>query len=416
MQQFGREIRNPHLDPKLEEELLSSAYLTNPYPIYARMPHAPSLVWSGAFRCWFLTGYDDVVWASREAKLGVCERVPALLSELSGADRERAQPIVDHYGATMAFWDGARHRTVRALFHKRFTATALEGLRSAIEGFASKYLDAVGQDEMDMMSDFANLLPVDVIGHMLGIPPLDRAQFGPWSNAVLAFSQTGRVTPDLTDAAVIGLSEMRRYIQGVIDDRTQRPKDDFISWLVAQEHALSNDEVLANCLQLYMAGFATTRLFLGNAFLALFRNPDQLMKLRENLGLMEVAVEELLRYSTSFQRAWRVAEDDVEHQGCVIRKGDQVYPLVGAANHDPGRFAQPGVLNIERKKNRHLSFGTGVHVCLGADLARLEAAVAIDAFLRRFPKATHIEERVVWGTQPAGSNLGTLLSLPVRLG
>ncbi len=415
MREVHETARDLRLDPDLEQELLSPAYLSNPYPIYARMPHDPSVVWSEAFRCWFLTGYDDVLWAVREPKLTVRQRIPALVAGLAEEDRERAQPLIDHYAASMAFWDGPRHRTVRALFQGPFSAAAVEVLRPAIQGFVDAYLDAAGPDEIDLMPELASFLPIDVIGKMLGVPSPDRAQFGPWSESILEFSATGRTTRALTEAAVQGLSEMRRYLQGVIDERGRQPQDDFISWLIAQEHTLTDDEVLANCVQLYMAGHATTRTFMGNAFLALFRHPDQLQKLRERPQLIKGAVEELLRYSTSFQRAWRVADEDVEYQGCVIREGDPVYPLVAAANHDPAKFVHPDVLDIEGKRKPHMSFGRGIHFCLGADLARLEAAVAITTFLRRFPKARHVEERVVWGTHPPGSTLGTLHSLPVRL-
>jgi len=212
---------------------------------------------------------------------------------------------------------------------------------------------------------------------------------------------------------------MRAYLRDLIEERARQPRDDLAGWFVEQSRpgeTLTRDEVVANCVMLYTAGHATTSALLGNAFLALFRHPGQLRRLREDPGSIDTAVEELLRYATSVQRAWRVAATDVEYGGCVIHEGDPVYPLLGAANHDPARFEQPEELDLERQKNRQMAFGQGIHFCLGAGLARLETAIAIDTFLRRYPNATHVEEDVAWDAHMGlGSSLSTLISLPVRL-
>jgi cytochrome P450 len=410
--------RSPRLSQELEEALLSPEYLADPYPIYAQMPRDPSLAWSEAFRSWIVTSYEDVVWATREPKLIVHERMPTLLSQLPAEERARAQPIVDHYARTLAFTDPPRHKEVRALLQTKFSAAAVEPLRPRVRELVDSFLDTAGPEEFDVTTQLAFPLPVDVIGEILGVPRQDRAQFRPWTDRIMGLFQTGRAETESVAAGLESLGDMRSYLKGVIDDRTRRPQDDLISWLVANSgpgQVLTEDEVIANCVMFYTAGHATTSALIANAFLALFRNPDELQKLRDDPTLIRHAVEELIRYATSVQRAWRVAGEDVEYRGCVIRKGDPVYPLVGAANHDRDRFEHPETLDVERANVRHLAFGLGIHFCLGADLARLETAVAIEAFLARFPRAEFFEERLVWGGQRAGSSLGTLLSLPVRI-
>ena len=170
--------------------------------------------------------------------------------------------------------------------------------------------------------------------------------------------------------------------------------------------------MLANCVTLYTAGHETTSGFIGNAFLALFRHPDQLQRLRDDAELISDAVEELLRYDTSVQKAWRLATEDVEISGVIIPAGDRVSALVAAANRDPRHFEDPDRLDIGRKIDRHLAFGHGTHFCLGAMLARLEAVVAITAYLRRFPSPRCAEDGLVWGRD---LSFRSLLALPVRV-
>lgn len=420
MKPAGRAARSPRLSAELDQALRSRDYLVDPYPIYARLrEEAPPVAWSESFRAWLLMRYDDVLWATRDPRLVVSPRMPTLLAQLPEADRVRASPIVDHYAATLAFTDPPRHAVIRALMQKVFAANAIAALGPSIQALVDSYLDAAEMDVFDIVPQLALRLPVDVIGELLGVPSPDRAQFRPWTDDILGIFSTGRVAPDQANAGLASLAEMRTYLLDLIRERALEPRDDLVSWFVEQARpggTLSRDEILANCVMLYTAGHATTSGLLSNAFLALFRHPEQLRCLRENPRSIETAVEELLRYGTSVQRAWRVAATEIEYQGCVILKGDTVYPLLGSANHDPLRFNQPEELNLGRQNNRQMAFGQGIHFCLGAGLARLEAAIAINAFLRRFPNATHIEEKVAWDDHMGlGSTVSTLVSLPVQL-
>ena len=422
--------RHPPVTPDADAALLSPEYLVDPYPIYARLRREPPIAWSEALNGWIVTRYADVRSAMREPRLSAHGRMPAFLAQLPDEGRAAAAQFSDHYESTLPFMEGSRHKTLRTLLQDAFSAAAAEALRADIEQLAHSFLDAAEGDEFDLMAQYAKPFPVHVMGNMLGVPPPDRVQFIPWTDQIIAVFSTGRVTTDVMEAGRQALVEMRSYLSDLIAERRRQPKEDLISWLVANSSyrsamkeansepvgVLTAEEVLANCVTLYTAGHASTSGLIGKAFLALFRHPGQLQRLRDHPELIDNAVEEFLRYDTSVQRAWRVAPDDVEVRGCPVRRGDAVHMVLGAANHDPAQFKEPDSFDIERQNNRHLAFGHGVHLCLGAALARLETAIAVNTFLQRFPKAELAEEAVSWGTHLGyATSLGALQSLPVRL-
>ena len=422
--------RHPPVTPDADAALLSPEYLVDPYPIYARLRREPPIAWSEALNGWIVTRYADVRSAMREPRLSAHGRMPAFLAQLPDEGRAAAAQFSDHYESTLPFMEGSRHKTLRTLLQDAFSAAAAEALRADIEQLADSFLDAAEGDEFDLMAQYAKPFPVHVMGNILGVPPPDRTQFIPWTDQIIAVFSTGRVTTDVMEAGRQALVEMRSYLSDLIAERRRQPKEDLISWLVANSSyrsamkeanselvgVLTAEEVLANCVTLYTAGHASTSGLIGKAFLALFRHPGQLQRLRDHPDLIDNAVEEFLRYDTSVQRAWRVAPDDVEVGKCPVRRGDAVHMVLGAANHDPAQFKEPDSFDIERQNNRHLAFGHGVHLCLGAALARLETAIAVNTFLQRFPKAELAEEAVSWGTHLGyATSLGALQSLPVRL-
>ena len=422
--------RHPPVTPDADAALLSPRYLVDPYPIYARLRREPPIAWSEALNGWIVTRYADVRSAMREPRLSAHGRMPAFLAQLPDEGRAAAAQFSDHYESTLPFMEGSRHKTLRTLLQDAFSAAAAEALRADIEQLADSFLDAAEGDEFDLMAQYAKPFPVHVMGNILGVPPPDRTQFIPWTDQIIAVFSTGRVTTDVMEAGRQALVEMRSYLSDLIAERRRQPKEDLISWLVANSSyrsamkeanselvgVLTAEEVLANCVTLYTAGHASTSGLIGKAFLALFRHPGQLQRLRDHPDLIDNAVEEFLRYDTSVQRAWRVAPDDVEVGKCPVRRGDAVHMVLGAANHDPAQFKEPDSFDIERQNNRHLAFGHGVHLCLGAALARLETAIAVNTFLQRFPKAELAEEAVSWGTHLGyATSLGALQSLPVRL-
>ena len=285
-----------------------------------------------------------------------------------------------------------------------------------MQAYVDGFLDDVGGDRMDVIADLAAPLPVNVIGMMLGIPEADRAQFRPWTERVFAIFSSGTAVPETVAAGRECLEEMRSYLGALINERRRDPQDDLISRFVGISEAgetLTNDDVLTNCVTLYTAGHETTTGAIGNSLFALLRHAEQLERLRREPSLIDVGIDELMRYDASLQRGWRIAASDVERGGVMIRAGDMVSPMIGAANRDPEQFESPYLLDLARRPNRHLTFGQGMHYCVGAMLAEMEVTVAISTLISRFRTIEAIEDEIVWG---ADMTFRSMRSLPVRVG
>jgi cytochrome P450 len=408
--------RVPTVPPELDAELVSDQFLADPYPTYRRLRVEAPVAWSESQHGWILTRYDDIMFALKDARMSNAGRMRALLEPLADGDPWSAELIADHYDSTLPFMNPPRHTGVKTTLQKAFTTKAVAALRPDVEGLVEALVDGMDGDAHDLMTQLATLLPINVIGKMLGVPAPYRAQFRPWTNRIFAIFSGGLPTPETVRLGAQSLFEMRTYLRGLIDERRRDPRQDLVSELIQMSEAegspLTDEVVLANCVTLYTAGHETTSGFIGNAFLALFRHPGQLRRLQADPELVPGAVEELLRYDSSVSKAWRLATEDVEIAGVTIPAGDRVSAMVAAANRDPGHFPDPDRLDIGRKIDRHLAFGHGTHFCLGAMLARLEAAAAITIYQRRFPNARHVEEALVWGRDVS---FRSLLALPVRV-
>lgn len=416
MSTVGAPARVPSVPPELELELVSDAFLADPYPTYGRLRAQAPIAWSEVQYSWVLTRYDDIMTALKDPRMSNAGRMRALLEPHRAADPWSVDLVADHYDSTLPFMNPPRHTGIKTPLQKPFTNRSVQSLRPDVEGLVDELLDEMAGSSHDLMTQFATLLPINVIGSMLGVPASDRAQFRPWTSRIFAIFSGGMPTLERVQTGAQSLFEMRAYLRALIEERRREPRDDLVSELIALSAAdgspMTDEVVLANCVTLYTAGHETTSGFIGNAFLALFRHPGDLQRLRDDPELIPAAVEELLRYDTSVQKAWRLATEDVEISGVTIPAGDRVSALVAAANRDPDHFTDPDRLDIGRKIDRHLAFGHGTHFCLGAMLARLETVVAITAYLPRFPRARHDEDGLVWGRDVS---FRSLLELPIRV-
>jgi cytochrome P450 len=284
--------------------------------------------------------------------------------------------------------DPPDHTRLRGLVNRAFTPRVVEQLRPRIQQIVDELLDvAAAGGEMDLVRDLAYPLPVTVIAELLGVPAEDRDRLKRWSDELTVVIDpigSGRSV----ESAAGAYAELSAYFEAVFEDRRLRPRDDLVSALVAAEQEgerLRGAELLALCALILGAGHETTTNLIGNAVLALLRHPGERKRLQDDPSLMESAVEEFLRYDSPVQATDRVASEDCEIGGQRIEAGRFVAVLIGAANRDPARFPEPDRLELGRADNRHLSFGQGVHYCLGAGLARVEAEIAIGSLLRRFP-------------------------------
>ncbi len=384
-----------------EIDLADPQFRVDPYPVYARLrDQAPvCLARAGFFgRAWLLTRYDDVASALRDERFTKDYRkVRRPVVQLLGL----FGPLNRHMLST----DQPDHIRLRALVQKAFTARLVEDLRPRIESLAEELLDRVAaHGQMDVVTDFAQPLPITIIAGMLGVPVSDRDRFQRWTAAFVEFGGLLSIF-----RAVPNGWALLRYIRGLVRSRREHPEDDLISALVAAEEAgdkLSEDELLAMVGLLLLAGFETTVNLIGNGTLALLENPAALKKLRADPALMPSAVEELLRFDSPIKLATpRWALCDVTIAGVKIPQDAGLAIAIASANRDPQQFDHPDSLDLAREPNRHLSLGQGIHYCLGAPLARLEAQIAFTALLRRFPELRLAVPR---------SSLAWRKSLPLR--
>jgi cytochrome P450 len=360
---------------------LSPRVYLNPYPKYAELRAKAPLHWSPLLEAWVATCYADVDAILRDQK------------RFSNDPRQRqrtrtARTTIDNPGGqSMLFVDPPEHTRLRALVNKAFTPQAIAALTPRIQAIVQELLDQIPEpSHFDLIDTLAYPLPVIVMAELLGIPPQDRAQFKHWSDR-RARALEPTITPREIQEANRAAYELDDYFRGVIQARRCEPRDDLISTLVATEEAgdkLTQAELLVMLRLLLIAGNETTTNLIGNGMLALLRYPDQLQKLREHPDLMDMAVEEMLRYDTTVQLDSRTALEDVAIGGQRITKGQSIVLLLGAANHDPEVFHAPEQFDITRREASHLSFGRGIHYCLGAPLARTEARLAFTGLLERF--------------------------------
>ncbi|MDP9364715.1 MAG: cytochrome P450 [Chloroflexota bacterium] len=402
--------------PNLLDDLLtSSAFVADPYPVYDRLREEAPVYRSEAVGAWVLTRYDDVAATLKDPRrLSSRGRFSAVLDRLEPDERPRFRPLEDHFAVGLLGSDPPDHTRLRGLINRAFTPRVVEALRPRVQQIVDGLLDAVrDRGGMDAIADFAYPLPATVIAELLGAPHDTLDEFKRWSDGILSFQGTGQTSPETLDRAQRDLLEMRAFLTELLEHRRHAPADDLLSRMVAAEadgDKLSSAELLTTCVTLLTAGHETTTNLIGNGLLSLLRHPDQLRRLRDDPALMPTAVEEMLRFESPLQRNPRRVAEDLELGGQTLRRGDFVLQVLGAANHDPARFPDPHRFDVARQPNRHLAFGHGIHFCLGAPLARIEAPIALGALIERFPDLRLATDAPDW--QPHGL-LRALKALPV---
>jgi cytochrome P450 len=349
---------------------LGADYFQDPYEAHARLraelPAVP-VAMPGGNRVWLVTRYDEVRAALADARLFKDHR------KTPGGG---SGPL----GANMINTDPPDHERLRRLVASAFTMRRVEQMRPRIQKITAALLDEMaGCDEVDLVDAFAFPLPVTVICELLGVPTDDRDSFRAWTGAILSGS----------DTSGSAASAMARYLTSLVASKREHPADDMVSALIAardNQNRLSEEELVSTLWLLLSAGHETTVNLIGSGTLALLTHPATLTRLREDPSLLPSAVEELLRFTSPVNHGtFRMSACPVQYGNVLVPEKRPVCPAISSANRDPSRFPSPDVLDIDRDTSGHLAFGHGIHYCLGAPLARMEAVIAFGELLSRFP-------------------------------
>ncbi|MBO0783002.1 MAG: cytochrome P450 [Ktedonobacteraceae bacterium] len=384
--------------PLLTEALTQ---LHNPYPIYHRLRASDPVQWQADMSAWAVTSYADIVPGLRDNRLSAA-RLTIDSAWFPEEMRTTIDPVVLALTRQMLFLDPPDHSRLRGLVAKAFTPRVIEQLRGRMQEIVDQLLDTVQEKgEMDLVANFSYPLPAIVIAELLGVPAEDRDQFVQWTSSFGALLGGHDLTVEDVLQALLGVSEFISYFRNVIQQRRSAPRDDLLQAMIAAEEQgdkLSEEELLGNCVLLLAAGHGTTTHLISNGMLALINNPDQLEMLREDPSIISLAVLELLRYDSPVQLTSRTAIQSMCIGDKQIEEGQEVLFCLGAANRDPAQFAEPDRLNLRRQENRHLAFGQGIHYCLGAPLARVEAEIAFSTLVRRLrsPRLAIPETELEW--------------------
>ncbi|MFB6502681.1 MULTISPECIES: cytochrome P450 [unclassified Streptomyces] len=374
----------------------SPAFVADPYPAYAALWAAGRVHRFEPTDQWLVPHHADVSALLRDRRLG-----RTYLHRFTHEEFGRTPPPAEHEpfhtlnGQGLLDLEAPDHTRIRRLVSKAFTPRTVEQLVPTVRRLAAELVDSfVEAGGGDLLTAVAEPLPVAVIAEMLGIPESDRAPLRPWSAAICGMFELNP-SDETARAAVRASLDFSAYLRELIEERRRNPGTDLISALIAahdEGERLSEQEMISTCVLLLNAGHEATVNTTVNGWWTLLRHPEQLAALRADHGLLPTAIEELMRYDTPLQMFERWVLDDIEIDGTVIPRGSEVALLFGSANRDPARFTDPDTLDLARRDNPHITFGAGIHFCLGAPLARVELAASFGELLRRAPDMRLVAE------------------------
>ena len=362
-------------------------FLRNPFPVLRRLREEDPVHWSPRLKSWVLTRYDDIKAICLDKEVS-SDRLRPYFATLPGEEAARIGQIVRYLTHWMVFRDPPEHTRLRRLTSKVFNLQSMNAMRPAAEELTQWLFEKIGKRrEIDFVADFAGPLPALVIMAMLGVPKEELAKVKRMSDDMALFIGSSRMSQDKYDIAESATKEMAGFFRELIEDRRKAARNDLLSELVYLREgidSLSDDELIATCILLLFAGHETTTNHIANGLLSLLRFPSELNRLREQPEIAQRAIEELLRYDGPSGAQVRVVKVEQELRGKALKPGDRVFIMLNAANRDPEAYEQPDRLHLERGGPAHLTFGFGMHICLGFPLARMEGQVALPAVARHW--------------------------------
>jgi cytochrome P450 len=399
----------------IHDDLFTRDVTHDPYTYFGRLREEDPVHWNELYELWVITRHDDLVWLTRHHELfssEVLKRDPRPpYPQVNAEDLELYEYVRGFSSDQFIQHDRPEHLEMRKVIHGYFTPRSMEAWRPMVQSAITDLLDAAeARGHMDVMADFATPLPVLVIAQMMGVPLADRPYIRELSKQLLT---GGQGAPDRLRTQTAGMRGMLDYLSPLVAERIDHPGEDFVSVVASGEKRgiFTRHQVLVNCALLLLAGHETTINLLANGTLAFLRHPEQWALFKQHpAGWAKQATEECLRYDPPVKSLQRIATQDVELRGKVLRQHDRLRWFIASANRDPEVFAHPETFDITRDPNPHVAFGSGVHHCLGATLARLEGQEAFKALAERFP-SLHLESEEL-EYQPS-MTFRSLKSLPV---
>jgi cytochrome P450 len=397
------------------DDMFTADVIADPYGYYGRLREEDPIHWNELYDLWVITRHDDVVWMTRHHELfsnavfrnDPRPAYPAILE----SDQDLYEYVRNYQADQFIQHDRPEHLEMRKVVHSYFTPRSMEAWRPFVRNAVKTLLDAAEEKgHMDVMRDVATPLPVLVIAQMMGVPEPDRPYIRELAEKLLYI---GRGEYDRMKPLTEGMQGMIDYVSPLVDERIVNPGDDFISVLAQGEKQgiFTRHQVLVNTSLLLLAGHETTINLLCNGTLAFMQHPEQWALLKQDpAGWAKRATEECLRYDAPVKSIQRLAVQDVEMRGKVVRKDDRIRWFISSANRDPEVFANPETFDISRDPNPHVAFGSGVHHCLGATIARLEGQEVFKALAERFP-SLHVDSAEL--TYQPSITFRSLKSLPV---
>ncbi len=375
----------------IQDDMFTPDVIADPYAYYGRLRDQDPVHWNESYALWVITRHDDLVWLTRHHELfssAVFKNDPRPpYPDIDESDLGLYEYVRNYQGEQFIQHDRPQHLEMRRVMHSYFTPKQMEAWRPFVVAAVKELLDAAeAKGEMDVMRDLATPLPVLVIAQMMGVPPEERGHVRQLAEKLLYI---GRGDYDRMKPLTEGMRGMIEYVSPLVDKRIVDPGDDFISVLARGEKqgVFTRHQVLVNTSLLLLAGHETTINLLCNGTRALLNHPEQWDLLKQDpAGRMKATTEECLRYDSPVKSIQRIASEDVEMRGKLLRKNDRVRWFISSANRDPDAFAEPETFDIARHPNQHVAFGSGTHHCLGATLARVEGQEVFKALAERFPR------------------------------
>ncbi len=372
------------------------AVMADPFPAYRRLQTEDPVHWSPALKSWVITRYDDVKAVLLHDAMSV-NKLDAFYQSLPADDAARMRDIIHYLKLWVAFQDPPDHTRMRMIMRKAFMASTYNNMEGAITGIVTQLLnDLDGNSEIDFIADYALLVPAYVIMDLLGLPRAQLRDIKKWADDMAVFIGGARNADDKYQRAESGCRNMADCFRKLINKTRQQGGEGFLPDLINAEFegdSLNDDELIACCILVLFAGHETTTNLIGNSLLTLLRNPDSFSEFKSATEFNSTACEELMRYDGPSNGIVRSVTRDHELAGKTLRAGDRIYAMLNAANRDPIAFSNPDTIDLQRRPNRHLVFGTGIHSCLGVQLARQEGRIALREFVQRFPSATLITDK-----------------------